>query len=91
MTIYCACNALQFNKINKNGNKHQILSSVYDVIKFTDNKKPIDGENRGPLMSAESMPKPTESPNRRYSIEDYEYVDAMNDFTGAESNHECVK
>lgn len=79
-TIYCLCNllhALQFN--NKNGNKFQILSSVYDVIKSNEKKMPTSDEKQ-----SVSNHNPN---NRRYSFEDYEYGEPM-DYAVAESNHE---
>lgn len=84
--------ALQF--INRNGNKHPILSSVYDVIKLnqidnSDSKMTNDVENMNPPPMKQQMTMKNPN-NRRYSVEDYDYEDSYQDpydYSVAETKH----
>lgn len=90
LIISCVCNllhALQFN--SRNGNKHPILSSVYEVINLNQisNKETNSRENRGPSLVKQMIKHPNPNPNnRRYSIEDYEYEDPY-DYLASETKH----
>lgn len=82
-TFYCLCNLLHAFKFhNKNENKHQILSSVYDVIQINENEKKLTNSDENPSMDNKNLN------TRRYSFEDYEYGEPYADYAVAETNHE---